>query len=170
MMAGKRKFVHFAEMTPGVERYAYGPSASEVLRHALDYVKEAQPDFILAHLAEVDLAGHDAGWGSALQRERISEVDSLLGAFVAELRELTDRPLNLIVTADHGGSGTTHGTSSDADVRIPWIIWGDALEPIRLDGAVGIADAAPTVLSLLGVEIPSGWTGVARARPLRSRL
>jgi hypothetical protein len=165
MMAGKRKFAHFAETDTGIERFRYGESATAVLRHALDYVKEAQPDFVMVHLAEVDLAGHDEGWGSDAQRERIAEIDTLLGFFVLELRELTDRPLNLIITADHGGSGTTHGSAEEDDVRIPWILWGDAFERIDPDSPVLVADTAATVLSLLGVAVPPGWTGRALAQP-----
>ena len=50
------------------------------------------------------------------------------------------------------------------DLRVPWLAWGDGVNPGSVVGRVEIADTAPSVLSLLGIEAPSGWTGVDRLR------
>ncbi len=126
LFAGKRKFVHFAEHEPGVERYQYGANAAEVLCHALRYAHQRDPDFLFVHLAEVDLTGHTEGWGSGLQARALQEIDTRLAAFVAVLAELP-RPLVVLVTSEHGGSGTSHHEDTPANREIPWILWGDGV-------------------------------------------
>jgi len=125
LFAGKRKFAHFAEVEPGAERYQFGENAAEVLRQALQYVEQRDPDFLFVHLAEVDRTGHAEGWGSDPQMRAITEIDTQLGAFIDALAELP-RPLAILVTADHGGTDTTHHQDTPLNREIPWILWGDA--------------------------------------------
>jgi hypothetical protein len=162
LFAGKRKFAHFAEYESGVESYRWGPDARAVFEQALDYIRTSSPDFAMIHLAEVDLSGHAEGWGSETQRENIQMVDALLGEFTGELRDWLERPLALIVTADHGGHDQSHGTDHSDDVQIPWIAWGDGISARGSVEDVRTEDTAATVVSLLGMEVPSEWTGRPR--------
>jgi phosphopentomutase len=162
LFAGKRKFAHFAEFETGVESYRWGPDAHSVFEQALDYIRTASPDFVMVHLAEVDLSGHDAGWGSELQRKQIQMVDSLLGEFVDELIDWLERPLVLIVTADHGGHDQGHGTDHTDDVQIPWVAWGEGIPAGGELADVRTEDTAATVVSLLGLDVPASWTGRPR--------
>lgn len=158
LFAGKRKLAHFAEYETGVERYAWGPEANSVLDLALDYVRQASPDFAMIHLAEVDWAGHEEGWGSEAQRAALRQIDGLLGSFLEEVRALASRPLTVIVTADHGGHGNRHGSGRPEDVRVPWIAWGDGVRGVPSPEPVELAATAASVLSLLDVEIPPDWS------------
>ncbi|MCP5056578.1 MAG: hypothetical protein GY937_07590 [bacterium] len=124
LFAGKRKFAHFAEHEPGAERYQFGENAEEVLRQALHYAEQRDPDFLFVHLAEVDRTGHEAGWGSTHQMQAIAEIDARLGAFTEALAGLP-RPLAILVTADHGGTETSHHQDTPLNRQIPWILWGD---------------------------------------------
>ncbi len=162
LFAGKRKFAHFAEYEAGVERYRWGPDARSVLEQALDYMRTASPDFAMIHLAEVDLSGHDQGWGSEVQRERIQMIDTLLGKFIDELSDWLQRPLVLIITADHGGHDQTHGSDHSDDVEIPWIAWGEGISAAGPLLDVRTEDTAATVVSLLGLPVPRDWTGRPR--------
>lgn len=159
LMAGKRKFAHFAEEEPGVDRYVFAPDAAAVFEAALVYLRERRPDFVMIHLAEVDLTGHDHGWGSDEQRSAIERIDGLLGLFVAAAAA-EERPLRLLVTADHGGSDTGHGSASKDDAEIPWILWGHGIPRGVIADEVSTLDTAATVATLLGVE-PLG-EGVSR--------
>lgn len=159
LFAGKRKFAHFAEPEPGVERYVFGASAGAVLDAAAAYLRERDPDFVMIHLAEVDLVGHASGWDSREQRAVIASLDAQLGRFLAGAEALGGRPLTVIVTADHGGEGRNHAAPRPENRTIPWIAWGDGVSPgTRLED-VSIADTAPTVLALLGqpdaLDVPS---------------
>ncbi len=162
LFAGKRKFAHYAEDEPGVMRYARGSSAEEVLALALAWLREADPDFVMVHLAEVDAAGHAHGWDSASQRAAVARLDADLGPFVAAARAASPRPLVVIVSADHGGHGTNHGTAAPEDVDIPWLAFGEGVSPGARLAHVSTLDTGPTVLSLLGVEPPAGVEGRAR--------
>ena len=69
---------------------------------------------------------------------------------------------SLIVTADHGGHGTGHGSKDPRDVMIPWIAWGQGVKQGVLEQAtVRTMDTAATVLWLLGLSEQSDWAGEA---------
>ena len=67
----------------------------------------------------------------------------------------------MIVTADHGGHGTNHGSDDPRDVTIPWIAWGQGVKQGALtQSTVRTMDTAATVLWLLAVAEPAeGWMG-----------
>jgi hypothetical protein len=150
LVAGKVKFAHYAVDEPGVAHYAYGASAEDVARLGAAWLHEADPDFLMLHFAEVDTAGHADGWGSPEQRQEIHRVDALLARFLEDARAASPRPLAVIVTADHGGHGTRHGSDDERDMRIPWIAWGDGVARGVTLPHVATTDTAATVLGLLG--------------------
>lgn len=162
LFAGKPKFAHLAEDEPGVERWALGTSADSVLAQAAVYLSDSDPDFVLIHLAEVDLAGHADGWGSETQRAALERIDALLAGFLAGARASGSGRLAVLLTSDHGGHGTVHGTDDPRDLRIPWILWGEGIEPGTLREPVSTLDTGPTLLALLGVKAPAAWQGRAR--------
>jgi hypothetical protein len=159
LFAGKSKFAHFAVEEPGVELYRKGGSAEEVLDLALDYIDERDPHFVMVHLAEVDATGHLLGWGSGAQRGQIRRIDAAIGDFLDEARDEIEGRLSLIVTADHGGDGRSHGGRQERHVRIPWIAWGDGVPEGGRIAAVRTTDTAATVLELLGMHPPTDWVG-----------
>jgi arylsulfatase A-like enzyme len=161
LFAGKTKFAHFAEEETGVERYAFGAGAGEVLERARVYLEERDPDFVLVHLAEVDRAGHAEGWGSQAQHDALERIDALLAGFLEFVAAAGPRPLVVIVTSDHGGHGRRHGTSRREDVHIPWIAWGAGVAAVRLAQPVSTLDTASTVATLLGLDVPTAWRGRA---------
>ncbi|MEX0979136.1 MAG: alkaline phosphatase family protein [Pirellulales bacterium] len=84
-------------------------------------------NYTFLHYRDPDSAGHDTGWGSAAWDTVVQNVDGYLG----DLFDLIENDAGLvgdtviIVTADHGGSGTGHGTaSSAANYTIPVLVWG----------------------------------------------
>ncbi len=58
-----------------------------------------------------------------------------------------------------GKSGTTHGTTFGYDTHVPVIFMGPGIKPGKYYGAVAVNDIAPTLATMLGVEIPSGSVG-----------
>jgi hypothetical protein len=152
LFAGKVKFALFAQDEPGVERYVYAASARPVLHEALAWLREEPAAaFALIHLPEVDLAGHTSGWGSPQQVRAVELVDGALAGFLSEVRALDHRPLRVLVTSDHGGSGRGHGSASPDDVAIPWILWGDGVPAGAELDDVSTLDTEPTLVRLLGL-------------------
>ncbi len=170
LFAGKRKMAHFAEREAGVERYVYAAGASEVLDRALEYLGQRDADFVMIHLAEVDRSGHRSGWGSEAQRASLRAVDAAIGGFLERVAARIDRPVVVIVTADHGGIGTGHCDPRRENVHIPWIAWGDGVRAGADPGPVSTLDTAPTLLALLGLPAPAGWLGRPRAAILDERV
>jgi arylsulfatase A-like enzyme len=56
-------------------------------------------------------------------------------------------------------SVTTHGTPFGYDAHVPVIFMGSGIKPGRYNGVVAVNDIAPTVATILEVEIPSGSVG-----------
>ena len=56
----------------------------------------------------------------------------------------------VILTADHGGHGKSHGTTDPRDMTIPWIVWGAGVHSGDALSGIHTMDTAATVLWLLG--------------------
>ena len=56
-------------------------------------------------------------------------------------------------------SGTTHGTPYAYDAHIPLVFMGPGIKPGHYDETVALNDLAPTVATLIGVEVPGGSQG-----------
>ena len=65
----------------------------------------------------------------------------------------------IIITADHGGHGTSHGSSRLEDITIPWIIAGPGVRHVVLSTNVSTTDTAATVAWALGLPIQPDWDG-----------
>jgi predicted AlkP superfamily pyrophosphatase or phosphodiesterase len=161
LFAGKTKFAHFAQDAPGAARYQWQPNAQAVLRSAAEWAIEADPDWLFVHLAEVDLTGHEHGWDGPAQRAVVAEIDGLVGSFLERLARDAPRPVALLLTSDHGGHGTRHGTDLPEDMQIPWLLWGSGVSAGSFPEATAL-DTAPSVLALLGLDAPETWTGRSR--------
>jgi hypothetical protein len=123
----------------------------------------ARPNVLFVHLTDPDAAGHRAGWMTPDYGRAVLAAD----AAVAKLIGLAERAygsgnFSLIVTADHGGHGTNHGSDDPRDVTIPWIAWGKGVKPGVLHSpAIRTMDTAATALWVLGLTAPADWAGEA---------
>ena len=53
----------------------------------------------------------------------------------------------------------SHGSPFGYDSHVPVIFMGTGIRPGRYDGAIAVNDIAPTLATILEVEIPSGSVG-----------
>ena len=116
---------------------------------------------LFIHFATTDDMGHEYGWLSPQQLSVIFRADEALGNILAELsaRGLREETL-IIITADHGGHATTHGSRQPEDMTIPWIAAGAGIQPKQLTTQVHTMDTAATAAFALGLLIPFEWDGV----------
>jgi hypothetical protein len=63
-------------------------------------------------------------------------------------------------------TGSTHGTPYEYDTHVPLILAGAGVRPGTYNGNVDIADLAPTLANLIGIDAPVGNEG----RPLTEIL
>lgn len=129
----------------------------------IEQISADGPDLIFVHLRDPDSAGHAGEWLSEAYFDAVRAVDALVGEIVAVVEAQTSRETYIILTADHGGSGTNHFLNIPENRMIPWIVWGPGIDAgAALDARTTIADTTPTVLWLLGAAVPEGLSGVAR--------
>jgi arylsulfatase A-like enzyme len=95
------------------------------------------------------------------QLKQYGRDDESFGYILETLKEMGLYESTLIiVTADHGGHDTTHGTDMLEDMTIPWIISGLGIQSRQLTTQVHTTDTAATVAFALGLPIPPEWDGV----------
>ena len=136
-------------------------SSERTMTDVARYLEGAKPNVLFIHLTDPDAAGHRAGWMTPEYGRGVRAADSA----VTQLLSVAERTygtgnFSLIITADHGGHGTNHGSDDPRDVTIPWIAWGKGVKPgVLTPSTIRTMDTAATVLWLLAVDEPSDWVG-----------
>ena len=132
------------------------PNHSEELTdHCIAYIAKHRPDFTFLYLGDPDEVGHGKGWMSPEYMASVAQSWKFIERVMATL----DDEYVVIVMADHGGHDRMHGTTLPEDMTIPFIAYGKPFEAGRKLENVSILDVAPTIVTLLGVEIPKDWEG-----------
>jgi predicted AlkP superfamily pyrophosphatase or phosphodiesterase len=161
MFVGKQKFAHL--FLPGSLDGFSMPSYScrIVAQQAADYIKSDKPNLCFIHFADSDGAGHQYGWGTPEQIKAFGDEDDALAVVKNAIKAAgIEKTSIVILTADHGGHAKTHGTASDEDTQIPWIIWGAGVKKnFEITDRVMTYDSAATALYALGVPIPADFDG-----------
>ena len=166
----KPKFQHL--MAAGTLDYAQAPEgngrwyAGYTTESVERYLDEHRPNLKFVHIGEPDYAGHTIGWGSMVYRWAVRRADGAVGRILKKADDaFGEGNFTVIVTADHGGHGRTHGTEAVQDVTIPWIAWGKGVDGgTVLPEGIRTFDTAATALGLLGLELPADHAG----RPVRA--
>jgi phosphopentomutase len=96
-----------------------------VVAEATKLIEAKKPALLFVHFPDVDATGHKYGWGSAEQFAAIEKTDRQLGQLFAALDRAGIRSSTFIIlSADHGGAGLTHGADDARSRHIPWIACG----------------------------------------------
>jgi predicted AlkP superfamily pyrophosphatase or phosphodiesterase len=169
MYIGKDKLGYLA--APGAVDLLTGaaPAPHEMVT-ALDLAKDFEVswpkqkfDLTFVHLADPDSAGHQYQWMSPAYLEAVRAADEAVGRMIKTVENTgVGESTMFIVTADHGGSGSSHADSTPENVTIPWICFGPGVKPgTVIERVVRVFDTAPTILKALRVAVPEGWDGHA---------
>ncbi|MGG7177970.1 2,3-bisphosphoglycerate-independent phosphoglycerate mutase [Clostridium paraputrificum] len=147
--------------SPKVATYDLKPemSAYEVTDELIAKIDEDKYDMIILNYANPDMVGHTGIVEAAVKA--VETVDTCLGR-VAE--KILEKDGTLFITADHGNAETeidfSTGNPFTAHTTNPvpfiWVandVNGRHLNPGKL------ADIAPTMLNVMGVEVPEEMTG-----------
>ena len=160
MYVGKEKLQQVTDAS-NIDRFVFINDRDKVVMQNL--LADFPQDFgvLFIHFATTDDMGHVYGWLSPEQLSVVFRADEALGDLLAALdtNGLRDETL-LIITADHGGHNTTHGSSLPEDMTIPWIASGPGIVPGKLLAQVHTMDTAATAAYALGLSIPLEWDGV----------
>ncbi len=146
--------------SPKVATYDLQPemSAYEVKDKLIEELEKDIHDVIIVNFANCDMVGHTGVIPAAIKA--VSVVDECVGEVYDKVFELGG---TMLITADHGNSEmllddegnvfTAHTTND-----VPLIVTNTHLS-LNENGKLG--DLAPTILELLGLEIPEEMDGVS---------
>ncbi len=146
--------------SPKVATYDLQPemSAPEVTRRLVDAIRAGDADVYIVNFANGDMVGHTGVFEAAVCA--VETVDLCVGEVVEAVREAGGFAL---ITADHGNAesmvdsdGSTPFTAHTT-TGVPFIAVVDGITALAEDGK--LADIAPTLLDLIGIEAPAEWTG-----------
>lgn len=145
--------------SPKVATYDLKPemSAYEIAAKINPELKRKSADFIVLNFANADMVGHTGVFEAAVKA--CEAVDKCAESVVSTALE---NGYTIIVIADHGNSDmmiNEDGTPNTAHTTnlVPFImVDGKDVLPVK-DGKLG--DLSPTILTLMGIEIPAEMTG-----------
>ena len=144
--------------SPKVATYDLKPSMSahEVADAVCDDMEKNTPDFICLNFANADMVGHTGVYTAILQAAEC--VDTCVKQVVEKGQSLG---YSFIIIADHGNSDfciNPDGSPNTAHSLnpVPVIILDKTVNKVK-NGI--LADVAPTILHLMGIEIPVEMTG-----------
>ena len=146
--------------SPKVATYDLQPemSAKEIASSCIQFLQEKTPDFFCLNFANPDMVGH-TGVYEAIVRA-IETTDACLKQVAETAIQLG---YSLIVIADHGNADCAvneDGSPNTAHTTNPVPVWIVDKEITKVNDGK-LADVAPTVLSLLGIEKPQTMSGVS---------
>ena len=150
--------------SPSVATYDLQPemSAPEVTDRLLDVLAQDPPDVIILNYANGDMIGHTGVFKAAVQA--METVDACLARLVPVI---LDQGGVALITADHGNLEAmldkTHGGPLTAHTTYPVPLIGAGLEGVTLDDG-RLADLAPTMLEILGLDKAPEMTGHSLVR------
>ena len=145
--------------SPKVETYDMQPemSAPEVTEKVLEAINSKKYDAIILNYANPDMVGHTGNLDAAIKA--IEEIDKDVGKVVEAIRANEGV---LLITADHGNSEqmvdytTGEPQTSHTTNPVPLILVG--MENAKIKSGK-LADLAPTMLDIMGLEKPAEMTG-----------
>ncbi|MBQ8043947.1 MAG: 2,3-bisphosphoglycerate-independent phosphoglycerate mutase [Clostridia bacterium] len=145
--------------SPKVATYDLKPemSAYEVTDKLIEAMESKQHDVIVINYANGDMVGHTGNLDAAIQA--VEALDKCVGRVMDKLVELGGEA---IIIADHGNceqmidSNTGEALTSHTTFDVPVIVVSDRVRAIEPGS---LADVAPTLIDLMGLNKPKEMTG-----------
>jgi 2,3-bisphosphoglycerate-independent phosphoglycerate mutase len=158
--------------SPKVATYDRQPqmSAPEVTDKVVEAIAAGRFDVIVLNYANADMVGHTGKLDAAIAA--VETIDSCLGRVAAAVEQVGG---TLVITADHGNAemmrdpetGEPH--TAHTLNRVPFLVVNPPVPIVRLEDG-RLADVAPTLLDLLGLDKPAAMTGHSLAELTDLRL
>lgn len=117
-------------------------------------------DVIVANFANPDMVGHTGNFEAGKQAMVVA--DRCVGEIAAAVTKANG---TLLITGDHGNieemiNVKTHEIDTEHSTNpVMFLVMDGTIKTIKLRSGGSLADVAPTILSILGREIPSEMTG-----------
>lgn len=136
----------------------------EIADAASKLLNTGDPLATVAYFGQVDETGHKDGFHPSVPTyiAAIERVDGHIGQLLDAIESRSSRDDEdwlILVSTDHGGSGTGHGGGHDnPEVACSWlIVSGESAARGPISGEHGQVDLVATALTHLDIEIDPGW-------------
>lgn len=146
--------------SPRIATYDLQPemSAPEVTERLVEAIEADAADVYIVNYANCDMVGHTGVFDATVAA--VEAVDAGVGRVHAAIRAKGGA---LLITADHGNA--EHMVDADATTPftahtispVPLAVCAPGVRELAAGGA--LADVAPTLIDLLGIDKPEEWTG-----------
>ena len=134
--------------------------AIEIAEAAATKIREGRVGFVLLNFANGDMVGHSGKLEAAIKG--CETVDRGVGIVTEAAQEAG---FTVLITSDHGNSElmidstnkeaiTAHSTN-----LVPFILVDDDYKGVSIRDGAGLKDIAPTVLKIMGIDIPEAMDG-----------
>ena len=133
-----------------------------VVEESVKYIVEKKPVLCFIHIDALDHKGHAHGQGSAEYYEELPLVDARVRRIVEGIKAagIYDDSI-IMLTSDHGHSGTGHGGTTMLEMETPFVMWGKGVRKNHeITETVLQYDIAATVAKILNLEKPQSWRGI----------
>ena len=136
-------------------------SAFEVTSRILDRLSNYDDDFILVNYANPDMVGHTGDLNAVIKAVEV--VDDCVGR---RINAFMEKDVTVIIGADHGNAETMIDIFTDEKhtyhTTNPVLFFVISKNKVYKIAARGIlADIAPTIIDLIGLNTPDTMTGKA---------
>jgi 2,3-bisphosphoglycerate-independent phosphoglycerate mutase len=147
--------------SPKVATYDMQPemSAPAVTEKLVEAIQSKEYDLIICNYANCDMVGHTGDMDAAIKAVEAVDI---------ALKKVTDAALDadtdVLITADHGNAElmvdpeTGGAVTSHTTFPVPLVYVSKNIEGVSLEEGA-LCDLAPTLLTIMGVEVPAEMTG-----------
>ena len=135
--------------------------SAEIVDALIETIRGGKFDFIRCNFPNGDMVGHTGSMAATIIG--VESVDIGL----ARLKEVCDEcGVTMLITADHGNADEMLEKNKKGEVNVrtahslnpvPFIIYDKDVKYTIKDGEYGLANVAPTVVKMFGLEAPACW-------------
>lgn len=135
--------------------------SADITDDLISVIKEQKYDFIRCNYPNGDMVGHTGSMAATVTG--VEAVDLALGRLIPVCDQYG---VTLVVTADHGNADEMLEKNKKGEIAVrtahslnpvPFIIYDKDTKYVIKDGSYGLANVAPTVVKMFGLEAPDCW-------------
>jgi len=119
-------------------------------------------DAVVWMISDLDTTGHSYGFSPTVSEyvDAMSLIDTQIGSVldaIASRATIENEDWMIIISTDHAGSGTNHGSNIPEHRLVPLFVHGGGVVPGPVWPPPNAVSIVPTAIAHLGVEIDEAW-------------
>ena len=135
--------------------------SAEITDDLIEAIKSEKYDFIRCNFPNGDMVGHTGNMDAV-----ITSVEAVDLALSRLLKVADEYGVTVLITADHGNADEMFEKNKKGELQVrtahslnqvPFIIYDKNTSYTIKDGEYGLANVAPTVAAIFGLEAPKSW-------------